>query len=68
MKYLLYGVLASLSFIIFLGAITEIVGFSDYTIIAICIIFGTVVACTLYILEAVQGLRRDLNKSKDINN
>lgn len=36
--------------------------------IAICIIFGTVVACTLYILEAIRDLRKDLNRDKDINN
>ncbi|MDD4753871.1 MAG: hypothetical protein PHT78_11615 [Desulfitobacteriaceae bacterium] len=68
MKYLLYGALASLGFIIFLAAITELLGVSDYTYIAICMVFGTVVTCTLYILESVHNLRRDLNQNKDINN
>ena len=46
MIYLLYGALASLGFFIFLAAITELLGVSDYTYIAICMLFGTVVTCT----------------------
>ncbi len=67
-SYFLYGVLASLVFLIFMGVITDLLGISDFTCIAICIILGTIITCTLYILESINDLKKDLNKINDIQN
>ena len=67
-SYFLYGFFASLFFLLFVSVIAELLGSSDYIFIAICIIFGTIVTCTLYIGELINDLKRDLNTIENIEN
>jgi|GEM_PF-1174558 hypothetical protein len=53
-SYLLYGILASMFFLLIVSIITELLNFADYTFIAICILFGTMIICTLYIAGLIK--------------
>jgi phosphotransferase system glucose/maltose/N-acetylglucosamine-specific IIC component len=64
-SYFLYGIFASTLFLFFVSVIAELLGSSDYIFIAICIMFGTIVTCTFYVLELINDLKRDLNNIND---
>lgn len=61
-SHFLYGVLATVVFIILMAVFTNLLGSFDFTYIAICILFGTIISCTIYILDAIKDLKKDLNK------
>jgi len=61
-SHFLYGVLATVVFIILMAVFTNLLGSLDFTYIAICILFGTIITCTIYISDAIKDLKNDLNK------
>lgn len=63
--YLFYGILASIGFLFFVGSISAITSFGDYTFIAICTMFGAIIVCTFYISESIKDLKKDLTRISD---
>lgn len=64
--YYLYGVLATAFFIILIACITYLLGNFDLLYTAVSILFGTIIACTIYITDQIKDLKNDLHKISDL--
>lgn len=63
-SYFLYGLLSTVVFIVLMAVFTNLLGNFDLTYIAICILFGTIITCTILILDLIKDLK---NSSKQNN-